>query len=149
MMNGGWLLDVHLTGILIPSLAPDTEYTFSVHAFDVYKQLSEPATLVYVPKDITLPSAPGNLRQSTPTASTVTLTWTRSTDDIGIHEYIIYNDHEHFDSTSATTYTANDLPPGRYSFDVCAIDLSGNASAPASIVVNIEDQELTTPGDGS
>lgn len=149
MMNGGWLLDVHLPGILIPSLAPDTEYTFSVHAFDVYKQLSEPATLVYVPKDITPPSAPGNLRQSTPTASSVTLTWTRSTDDIGIHEYIIYNDHEHFDSTSATTYTANDLPPGRYSFDVCAIDLSGNASAPASIVVNIEDQELTTPGDGA
>jgi chitodextrinase len=123
--------------LLLDNLSPDMDCLIEVRAFDLYGQLSEPATLVYTPRDVTPPSVPQNLRKTASTSDTVTLTWQESTDDIGICEYVVYNNHEYFDRAPSNYYTAVDLIPGSYVFDVCALDLSGNASAPASIVVEV------------
>jgi predicted phage tail protein len=72
------------------------------------------------------------------TLDSVTLAWDESTDDVGICDYVIYNNQQYFDRTPLTHYTAVDLPSGTYSFEVCALDLSGNHSAPASVSVEIE-----------
>jgi chitodextrinase len=134
-----------LNGIVLNNLIPNTEYSISVSMFDVYGQLSEPTMLTFEPRDVTPPSLPGHLGIVEVTADSVTLSWESSTDDIGIHEYVIYNNHEYFDSTPLTHYTAVDLLPGTYSFEVCAMDLSGNASEPATAAVNIQGSQSSGP----
>ncbi|MGY3173713.1 hypothetical protein ACVWYU_003116 [Pseudomonas sp. TE12234] len=136
--------DEHLKDVLfiqsihLNNLIPDTEYKISVSAFDIYGQLSEPTVIVYEPRDLIPPSTPGNLRKMSSTLDSVTLAWDESTDDVGICDYVIYNNQQYFDRTPLTHYTAVDLTPGTYSFEVCALDLSGNHSAPASARVEIE-----------
>lgn len=120
------------------NLIPDVEYSIELQTFNYYGQLSEPVTLTYVSQDTTPPTIPGNLHASALQSHSVTLAWEASTDDIGMHGYVIYNNCEYFDETPLTHYTAADLLPGTYTFDVCALDISGNASEPASIVVEVK-----------
>jgi chitodextrinase len=127
-----------LNRIVLNDLIPNTEYSISVSKFDVYGQLSEPTMLIFEPRDFTPPSLPGEPRIVEMTSDSVTLSWEGSTDDIGFYEYVIYNNHDYFDSTSLTRYTAVDLLPGTYSFEVCAMDLSGNASEPVTVTVTIQ-----------
>jgi hypothetical protein len=139
LLNDEHLIDmILLNATVLKNLIPNAEYSISVAAFDIYGQLSEPTILVYEPKDVTPPSMPGNLHKTVVSSDSVRLTWDESTDDVGICEYVIYNNHEYFDSTPLTHYTAVDLLPGTYSFEVCAMDFSGNASEPAALSVNIE-----------
>ncbi|VVM57596.1 fibronectin type III domain-containing protein [Pseudomonas fluorescens] len=154
--NLGWTLESRVSGVRISindehfrdvlfldrlplkDLTPDVEYSISVSAFDIFGQLSEPTVVAYMPRDVTPPGTPGNLRKGDVTADSVMLAWEESTDDVGLHEYVIYNNCEYFDRTPLTHYTAVDLLPGTYSFEVCAMDLSGNASEPAALTVSIE-----------
>jgi chitodextrinase len=126
-----------LSSMRIPNLVPSVEYTISVSTFDVLGQLSEPTVITHELKDTTPPGSPGNLRKSASTPDSVTLAWTASTDDIGICDYIIYNNHEYFDRTPLTQYSAIGLMPGTHRFEVLAQDLSGNLSAPTSLDVHI------------
>ncbi|MNO62087.1 Exoglucanase B precursor [compost metagenome] len=126
-----------LSSMRIPNLVPSVEYTISVSTFDVLGQLSEPTVITHELKDTTPPSSPGNLRKSASSPDSVTLAWTASTDDIGICDYIIYNNHEYFDRTPLTQYSAIGLMPGTHRFEVLAQDLSGNLSAPTSLDVHI------------
>lgn len=139
LLNEEHLKDVIvINSYRLENLIPNVEYSISIARFDIYGQLSEPAVLVHVPKDVTPPSKPGNLSATEVATDFVTLAWKDSTDDFGIHDYVIYNNHEYFDHTPLTSYTAVDLLPGTYSFEVCAMDLSGNVSEPAAVSVVIE-----------
>jgi len=141
LVNGEFLRDVlFLEHLSLNNLVPYIENEISITAFDIYGQLSEPTLIVHVPTDSTRPSMPGSLRISRMTSDSVTLLWDESTDDFGICEYVIYNNHEYYDRTPLMEYSAVDLLPGTYSFEVCAMDLSGNASNPALFTVIIEDQ---------
>jgi hypothetical protein len=122
---------------VLRDLVPDVQYKIEVRAWDGNGLLSEPATLFYTPKDVTPPTVPGNLRIDALTSRSVTLVWEESTDDIGMCDYVIYNNREYFDRTPMNHYTAVDLFPGSYAFEVCALDVYGNASEPASIVVEV------------
>ncbi|VVQ07539.1 hypothetical protein PS914_04749 [Pseudomonas fluorescens] len=128
-----------LQKVSIPNLFPSVEYTISVSTFDIWGQLSEPTILSHELRDVIPPSAPSNLVVSTSTKDSVMLTWEASTDDIGICNYVIYNNHEYFDRTPLTNYSAIGLMPGTHTFEVLALDLSGNLSEPASIIVDIKD----------
>ncbi|WP_260961765.1 fibronectin type III domain-containing protein [Pseudomonas citri] len=119
------------------NLIPDIEYSISLQTFNYYGQLSEPIVLAYVSTDTTPPSVPGDLHKTAAGEGAVTLAWEESVDDIGICGYVIYNNSEYFDTTPLNRYTAVDLLPGSYTFEVCALDTSGNASEPASIVIEV------------
>ncbi|MCJ8205298.1 fibronectin type III domain-containing protein [Pseudomonas sp. RGM2987] len=122
----------------LDDLVPDIEYSIKLQTFNYFGQLSEAITLTYTPRDTTPPSVPKDLLQTASTSDSVTLTWQASTDDIGLCGYVIYNNCEYFDTTPLAHYTAADLLPGTYTFDVCALDTSGNASEPASIEVEVK-----------
>jgi chitodextrinase len=79
------------------------------------------------------PSAPGNLRVTGQTDTTVSLAWNASTDNIGVTGYRVSNGG----TTSGTAYTVTGLTASTaYSFTVTALDAAGNSSG-ASNTVNV------------
>lgn len=88
-------------------------------------------------RDRTAPTAPTNLKAAGITNSTVSLTWTSSTDNSGVKGYDVYKNNIFIGNTSSTSYTVGNLSSNTsYSFFVKARDTSGNVSA-ASNTINV------------
>ena len=92
--------------------------------------------------DTTVPSAPSNVSSSNVSATGLTLTWTASTDNVGVTAYEIYNGATLVatvtgsgGSAPATTYNLTGLTAGTsYSFTIKAKDAAGNASVASTAV---------------
>lgn len=83
------------------------------------------------------PTPPGNLTVTTVTRSSIGISWTASTDDVGIDKYDIYiNGQKSYTvDSSQTTFTAYGLTNRQiYTFKVVARDKSGNLSTPSNQV---------------
>ena len=84
------------------------------------------------------PTRPANLAVTRVTANTVSLSWSPSTDNVGVTGYTIYRDGVQVGSTggaAATSFTDVTADPGtRYSYTVDAFDGSGNHSAQSAPV---------------
>ncbi|HUQ55875.1 cellulase family glycosylhydrolase [Lentzea sp.] len=88
--------------------------------------------------DTTAPSAPGNLRATGTTSSSISLAWNASTDNVGVTGYVLSNGQ----TTTGTTHTVTGLTPDTaYTFTVQARDAAGNLSG-ASTPLTVR----TTPG---
>ncbi len=75
------------------------------------------------------PSAPTNLNSFNVTASTASLNWNASTDNVSVSGYAVYQNNTVIGSTSSTGYDVNGLSPNTsYSFKVKAKDAAGNSS---------------------
>ncbi|MGW0535079.1 glycoside hydrolase family 6 protein [Streptomyces sp. NPDC003032] len=84
------------------------------------------------PGDTTAPSAPTGLKATAKTASSVSLAWTASTDNVGVSGYDVYRDGAKVAASpvSGTTYTDTGLSTSTaYSYTVRARDAAGNTSA--------------------
>ncbi|MFB9247083.1 glycosyl hydrolase family 18 protein [Sphaerisporangium melleum] len=93
--------------------------------------------------DTTAPSAPGSLRSTATTSTSVSLAWNASTDNVGVTGYNVYRGSTLVTTVTGTTYTDGGLTANTaYSYTVKARDAAGNVSA-ASNTVNV-----TTPGGG-
>lgn len=87
------------------------------------------------PADTTAPSVPGNARSTGVTASSVTLAWNASTDNVGVTGYNVYNGTSLVTSVTGTTATISGLASGTsYTFTVKAKDAAGNLSAASNSV---------------
>ncbi|MET8254321.1 cellulose binding domain-containing protein [Micromonospora sp. NPDC005197] len=129
-------------------LRPGKQYSFRVAARDSlgHRSASTDALTVVTPvtdtgPDTTPPSAPQNLTVGEVTASTAMLSWSPSTDNVGVLGYNVYQFDGWFTSTliatvPGTTYTAS-LPPStplRNLFYVRARDAVGNVSIASNTV---------------
>ncbi len=75
------------------------------------------------------PSAPGNLRATAKTTTTVDLAWEAATDDVGVTGYDVLNGTTLLGSTTGTTFAASGLAAGTtYTFTVKARDADGFAT---------------------
>ena len=89
------------------------------------------------------PTAPGQLSASAPTETQVDLTWTASTDDVGVAAYEVYRDGALLAETAGTTYSDTTVNAGTtYAYHVKARDPAGNVSAPSNTAT-------VTPGIGT
>lgn len=87
-------------------------------------------TLVAETPDTTPPTAPANLTSTSKTDTTVSLSWTASTDNVGVAGYDIFRGSTLVGSSAAASYTVTGLTAGTtYSFTVKARDAAGNVSA--------------------
>lgn len=124
----------------ITGLSASTTYSFYVIAKDAAVN-SSPAsntangtTTVVIP-DNQIPTAPTNLTFTGSSSSTVSLSWTASTDNIGVTSYDIYMNSTFKTTVSGTTAIVNGLTPvTTYSFYVVAKDAAGNSSVPSNSV---------------
>lgn len=125
------------------TLIPDCVYTFYVVALSsAYPDAaSDPSNPLFVSADITPPTTPANLTYSNVTSTTVDLTWSASTDNLGVTGYYIYYDNKVIDTAStSTTYKVTGLTSGTaYTFTVLAHDTntSSGSSNPVTVTTAI------------
>ena len=144
--------EIYLNGVLktsvsssnltatITGLTASTTYSFYVIAKDAAVN-SSPAsnsvngtTTIVIP-DTEIPTAPTNLAVTGSSSSTVSLSWTASTDNIGVTSYDVYVNSVFKSTVSGTTAIVNGLTPvTTYSFYVVAKDAAGNSSAQSNSV---------------
>jgi bacillolysin len=85
--------------------------------------------------DTTAPTAPTNLAASGTTSSSTTLSWTASTDNVGVTGYDVYQGTTLKATVTTTSYTVTGLTASTaYSFSVKAKDAAGNVSASSNVV---------------
>ncbi|HWG25871.1 glycoside hydrolase family 6 protein [Actinospica sp.] len=85
--------------------------------------------------DTTPPSAPTGLTVSGTTSSSASLTWTASTDNVGVTGYDIYRGTTLAGTSTTTSFTDTGLAAStQYSYTVVAYDAAGNLSSPSAAV---------------
>ncbi|WP_328557859.1 cellulase family glycosylhydrolase [Streptomyces sp. NBC_00358] len=93
--------------------------------------------------DTTAPSTPTGLAVTGTTSSSVSLSWSASTDDSGVAGYDVYRGTAKTGQVTGTTFTDTGLTAGtRYDYTVRARDTAGNTSAASASV------SATTAGSG-
>ncbi|MGS0687638.1 fibronectin type III domain-containing protein [Nakamurella sp. GG22] len=119
-------------------LTPSTSYSYTVKAVDAAGNnslASNTATATTTAAaDITAPTAPSGLTVGQPGSSSVPLTWTAATDNVGVTGYEVYRNSgaTPVKTVTGATYTDTGLTPSTsYSYTVKAVDAAGNKS-PAS-----------------
>ncbi len=85
--------------------------------------------------DTQAPTAPTNLAASGTTSTTTNLSWTASTDNVGVTGYDVYQGASLRATVTTTNYAVTGLTPSTaYSFSVKAKDAAGNISASSNVV---------------
>ena len=127
------------TSFNVTGLAPATNYSFTVVAKDAAGNESAASAPLGVTtlNDTESPTAPTSLVASNTTSTTTDLSWTASTDNVGVTGYDVYEGVAVIGSTATTSFNVTGLDPEtNYSFSVVAKDAAGNESA-ASNIVNV------------
>jgi chitodextrinase len=122
----------------ITSLAQNTSYDIRVTAYDTNGNESDFASATEVTaqtkvQDLDSPTKPTNLSADLIGSTTISISWTASTDNVGIDYYGVYVDAElQSPTTSNTSYEITGLDPDtQYEIFVEAVDTSGNISQPS------------------
>ncbi|MEV5957463.1 carbohydrate binding domain-containing protein [Streptomyces sp. NPDC051987] len=98
--------------------------------------------------DTQAPTAPANLTSTGKTSSSVSLSWSAATDNVGVTGYDVYNGSALATSVSGTSATVSGLSASTaYTFTVKARDAAGNVSA-ASNAVSVTTNAGTGGGSG-
>ncbi|MYT42145.1 chitinase, partial [Streptomyces sp. SID5471] len=141
------------TSVTVTGLTPATRYTFTVRAKDRRGNAGPPsapvtASTVDPASDPVPPSAPGGLRSTAITSSSVSLAWDKATDNVGVVAYDVYRGAELATTVpgSTTSATVGGLTPATaYTFSVKARDAAENAS-PASNALTVTTDDVAGPG---
>jgi len=84
--------------------------------------------------DVIPPSIPTGLAVVAAPAAGITLSWSASSDNVGVAGYYVYRNGIAYISVTGTSFTDYSLPPGTYSYAVAAYDAAGNVSQKSSSV---------------
>jgi chitinase len=137
---GATTLNVTGTSTTVTGLAANTTYTFTVRAKDAAGNTSGASNALAVTTnppatDTTPPSAPTNLQSPSKTSSSVSLSWTASTDNVGVTGYVVTYGATTVNVTGTTANLTGLTANTAYTFTVKAKDAAGNLSAGTSITV--------------
>jgi len=126
-------------------LSPATSYSYSVSTFDAAgndSALSVPVTATTdpAPGDTTPPSTPANLVATAVSSSQINLSWTASTDDVGVTGYTVFRNGTPVGTPTSPSFQDAGLSASTtYTYAVSARDAAENVSqlsAPASATTN-------------
>jgi len=136
--NGTKVTTTTGTTYSVGGLTCGSSYTLGVEAFDAAGNRSTRASVVGATSpcappppssDTQAPTAPSNLSTTSATATSVSLSWTASTDNVGVTGYDVYSNGTKVASIAATSYTVGGLACGtNYTVGVEAYDAAGNHS---------------------
>jgi chitodextrinase len=109
-----------------------TAYTYTVKATDAAGNVSDPsASAGATTLDGTAPTAPGNLVATAVSGSEIDLSWSASSDNVGVSGYRIFRNGSQVGTVGGNTTTYNDTGLAatvQYTYTVRATDAAGNVS---------------------
>lgn len=133
--DGAFVDTVQTTEFVDTAVVASRTYAYHVTTVDTIGNESAPtfavnATIVPAPaKDTVAPAAPAQPRVTAVTATSVTLQWARSTDNVGVIAYRIYRDGAFVTTVNTPAFTDHGLVSGQtYSYTIEAVDAAGNQS---------------------
>ncbi|WP_155370813.1 fibronectin type III domain-containing protein [Catellatospora vulcania] len=136
----GATLATTVTGLTatVTGLTADTAYSFTVKARDAAGNVGPASAAVSARTqpgggDTQPPTAPGNLRSTAQTSTSITLAWDAATDNVGVSAYDVYRGTTLATTVAGLTATVTGLTADTaYSFTVQARDAAGNKSSPTA-----------------
>jgi chitodextrinase len=138
--NGATIATVASPSFTDNTVVSATSYSYSVDAFDAAGNHSAQSSAV---NDTTLdwvpPAAPGGVTATATGPTQVNLSWSASTDNVGVTGYTLYRNGSQLATVAATALSYSDAtaaPSTSYSYTVDAFDAAGNhsaQSAPAAV----------------
>lgn len=136
LRNGTKIANVNIPGFNDTSVQASTSYKYQVQAYDDEQFFSAPSAEVVVttpkPVDTSKPTVPTNLR-AYPDLNSALVTWSASTDDNGVADYVISVGGQVF-NTPMLQYSIIGLKSKtQYTLSVQARDSAGNLSDPATV----------------
>ncbi|MFB7533933.1 glycoside hydrolase family 6 protein [Streptomyces sp. NPDC056178] len=135
----------NLTGALPNS--PLAGHWFSAQFQELVRNAYPPLNGSGGGSDTQAPSAPTGLKVTGRTSGSVSLSWTASTDNVGVTAYDVYRAGVRVGSSASTSYTDTGLTASTtYSYTVRARDAAGNVSAASAAVSATTDQGGSTGG---
>jgi chitodextrinase len=137
----------------ISNLLATTNYAISIRSFDASQNYSSwlPDLIIGTTgADAEKPTVPSNVRVTGVTTNSVSLSWTASTDNVGVAGYRVYwrSGANAFQVVTATgtSYTKSSLASGTtYEFYVVAYDQGGNESSNSLVVSGTTQVSDTQP----
>jgi len=132
--NGSQVGTSATTSYTDTGLSQNTTYSYTVSAYDSAwndsGQSSPPATATTPPSsDTQPPSVPTNVSATAQSSSSIQVSWTASTDNIGVTGYKVSRNGSQAGTSATTSYTDTGLSPNTtYSYTVSAYDAAGNNS---------------------
>lgn len=121
-------------------LAAGGRYTYSLSAYDARGNTSAQSTGVALStkSDSVAPTTPGGLKVTAASATSANLSWSASSDNIGVEGYEIYRNNILIATINSNTYTDRSLTPDTtYQYKIQAKDAAGNKSTAASASVTV------------
>ncbi len=131
----GTTLVATVTGLsgVVPGLSCNTGYTLGVDAFDAAGNRSSRSTVstsTSACADAVAPSAPGGLAVSNPTTTGLTVSWSASTDNVGVTGYRVFANGAQTGQTTSLSMAVGNLACGTtVTLGVEAFDAAGNTSS--------------------
>lgn len=133
--NGTYLTSIASTSYNDTGLSPSTTYNYTVAAYDATGNTSAQSSQASdtTQADTTAPSVPTGLNASAVSASQINLTWSASTDNVGVSGYKVYRNGSQVGTSPTTSYNDTGLSASTtYNYTVAAYDATGNTSAQSS-----------------
>jgi chitodextrinase len=125
VLRGGTQVGTVTTGTSYTdsTVAANTTYSYTVQAYDAagnVSPVSSPASVTTPIKvDTQAPTVPTNLVSSNVTATTATVSWTASTDNVAVATYLVFRNGSQIGSTAATSWSDSNLTASTtYSYTV-------------------------------
>lgn len=129
-----------LTSFTVAGLTPETSYVFSVRAQDSVGNTSNASNLVTITTsaipDTTPPTPVSNLSASNTTSNSTLLSWSATSDNVGVVNYAVYRNGTFLNNSGTnTSFSVTGLSQNAsYTFTVRAADAAGNVSGDSNAV---------------
>jgi len=141
--NGVQIATPAATSFSDTGLLPATTYAYAVVARDAAGNQSSPASASVTtgsPADTTPPSQPAGLTGTPAGGTGANLSWSASTDNVGVTGYVVTRNGTQVATPTATSFTDSGLTPATtYAYTVAARDAAGNRSTAAGVSVTTTD----------
>ncbi len=120
----------------LSGLSVATLYHYRVKSKDAAGNLATSGDYTFITTDTQAPTTPTNLSATAVSPSQINLSWTASTDNVGVAGYHIYRNSVEIANITATSYQNTGLAPSTsYTYAISAYDAAGNGSFATADVI--------------
>jgi chitodextrinase len=148
-VNGADVQTKTQPGATVSGLACGTAYTLAVDAYDLAGNRSTKASVVGTTApcaDTQAPSTPANVAVTSRTATSIALSWSASSDNVGVVGYGLYRGATLMGTTAVNTGIFSNLACGSsFTLAVDSYDAAGNRSGRATVTASTTACPDTTP----